>query len=103
MVRGRDRSGPSVRLHVQKKGAFNRGGQQAPIEFRGKTTKDVAVSIGTLRALRSLPTTFDRRQLNAANGPKKIDLSCFYVTLRSSRLFLLLFILRQRYITFVHH
>jgi len=30
-----------------------------------------------------LTTTFDRRQLNAANGRKKIDLSCFYVTLGS--------------------
>ena len=58
--------GLSVRLYVQKKGAFNRVGQQAPIEFRGKTTKDVAVQhcIDILRI--RLTTTFDRCQLNAA-------------------------------------
>ena len=74
--------GLSVRLYVQKKGAFNRGGQQAPIEFRGKTTKDVAVQhcIDILRA--QLTTTFDRRgQSKAAKRSKKTNLSCVYVTL----------------------
>ena len=59
----RDGRGPNRGLCVQKKGAFNRGGQQAPIEFRGKTTKDVAVSIETLRAPRRLATTCDRTSI----------------------------------------
>ena len=62
--------GLSVRLYVQKKGAFNRVGQQAPIEFR--TTKDVAVQhcIDILRI--RLTTTFDRRgQSKAAKTVQK--------------------------------
>ena len=72
--------GLSVRLYVQKKGAFNRVGQQAPIEFR--TTKDVAVQhcIDILRI--RLTTTFDRRgQSKVAKRSKKTNLSCAYVTL----------------------
>jgi hypothetical protein len=93
--------GLSVKLYVQKKGAFNRGGQQAPIEFRGKTTKDVVVQHRHPPCSARLATTFDRRQLNAVNGRKKTDLSGFYVTPgsqvdRASRLFLLLFVRRGR-------
>ena len=76
-IDSRDGRGPNRGLCVQKKGAFNRGGQQAPIEFRGKTTKDVAVSIETLRAPRRLATTCDRRQLNAAKWFRKSIIVAF--------------------------
>ena len=81
-TRCRDRGGPNCWALRPKKGAFNRGGRQAPIEFRGKTTRDVAVQhcIDILRA--RLTTTLDRRgQSKAAKRSKKTNLSCVYVTL----------------------
>src|SRR5262252_8543770 len=72
-TRGRDRRGPKRSALRPKKGRF----QQAPIECRGKTTKDVAVQhcIDILRA--RLTTTFDRRgQSKVAKRSKKTNLSC---------------------------